>query len=385
MAIIGTLALLGAASIAASGLLRERPRAQPTKHSNPSSSASAAPRAQVVLIRRRGGVPASWARRLRRADGVAAVARMGRTQALLSRSTRKGGATVDAAPSGYAFPLDVLVVRPSAYAAVLPGAAPALRDLWPRRALLSRTSAQLRRLGSGDRLRLAGGRRLRVAGVVDDELVRTAELVLRPSDAGPSRTSQLLVATTAPGRIARMLPADEETRVRRVESSAGSSPVLVARPAELKARFGEFAVRLPYGGDWIDIEPGWLRRNVVARRVPILGTVSCHRRFIRPLRRALGVLERRGLSRLVDPGDYAGCYAPRRIPSSGSLSLHAWGLAIDLNASANPPLGASHQDPRLVRAMERAGFTWGGRWPTAPDPMHFELHTAPPRPPARRQ
>jgi hypothetical protein len=22
--------------------------------------------------------------------------------------------------------------------------------------------------------------------------------------------------------------------------------------------------------------------------------------------------------------------------------------------------------------MERHGFTWGGRWPTAPDPMHFE-------------
>jgi hypothetical protein len=35
--------------------------------------------------------------------------------------------------------------------------------------------------------------------------------------------------------------------------------------------------------------------------------------------------------------------------------------------------GASRQDHRLVRAMERAGFTWGGRWPTAPDPMHFEL------------
>src|SRR5688500_4584831 len=92
MAIFGALALLGAASIAASGLLRERPRAQPTKHSNPSSSARAAPRAQVVLVRRRGGVPASWARRLRRADGVAAVARMGRTQALLRRSARKGGA-----------------------------------------------------------------------------------------------------------------------------------------------------------------------------------------------------------------------------------------------------------------------------------------------------
>jgi hypothetical protein len=379
LAIFGTLALLAAATIAASGLLRERPRAQPAKPGKPSSSSSAAPRAQVVLVRRRGGVPASWAGRLRRARGVTAVARTGRTQALLRISARKGGAPVDAAPAGYAFPLDVLVVRPRAYAEVLPGGARALRGLRPGSALLSRTSARLRRLGRGDRLTLAGGRTLRVAGVVDDELVRAAELVLRPSDAGPSRAGQLLVTTTAPKRIARTLPADEATRAR-LWSDAGSAPARIARPAELKARFGEFAVRLPYGGDWIDIEPQWLRRNVVARAVPILGSVSCHRRFIGPLRRALDALERRGLSRLVDPGDYAGCYAPRRIPSSGSLSLHAWGLAIDLNASANPPLGASHQDPRLVRAMERAGFTWGGRWPTAPDPMHFELHTAPPAP-----
>jgi hypothetical protein len=108
--------------------------------------------------------------------------------------------------------------------------------------------------------------------------------------------------------------------------------------------------------------------------VPIIGAVTCHRAFIPPLRRALGRLERRGLERLVDPSDYAGCYAPRRIPASGSLSLHAWGLAIDLNASQNPQGDRPRQDPRLVRAFEREGFTWGGRWPTAPDGMHFELH-----------
>ena len=80
----------------------------------------------------------------------------------------------------------------------------------------------------------------------------------------------------------------------------------------------------------------------------------------------------RGLGRLVDRGDYAGCYAPRRIPTSGSLSLHALGLAVDLNASTNGQYSRGDQDPRLVRIMERHGFTWGGRWPTAPDPMHFE-------------
>ena len=62
---------------------------------------------------------------------------------------------------------------------------------------------------------------------------------------------------------------------------------------------------------------------------------------------------------------------------SGQLSLHAWGVAIDINAAANPFMGRSRQDPRLVRTMQRHGFTWGGEWPTRPDPMHFELRNLP--------
>jgi hypothetical protein len=204
--------------------------------------------------------------------------------------------------------------------------------------------------------------------------------VVGPRDGGGAAFSaaQLVVATTQPRRVAAALPSAGATRIRAFLPGAGRSRRGIARPAELKARFGEFAVRLPYGEDWIDIERGWLRRNIVTRTVPILGSVTCNRRFFPPLRRALADLERRGLSRLVDSGDYAGCHAPRRIPGSGSLSLHAWGLAIDLNASRNPQFGASRHDSRLVRAMERAGFTWGGRWPTAPDPMHFELQAPAP-------
>ena len=65
----------------------------------------------------------------------------------------------------------------------------------------------------------------------------------------------------------------------------------------------------------------------------------------------------------------AAAHSGLRVPVAARL-----GLAIDINAAANPRLGDSRQDRRLVRAMEDAGFTWGGRWPTVPDPMHFELH-----------
>ncbi len=149
---------------------------------------------------------------------------------------------------------------------------------------------------------------------------------------------------------------------------------VIARPVELKARFGEFAVRLPFGADFFTPDPAWVARNIRSATVPILGRVTCHRKMIPALRRALADVRRRGLAHLVDPGDYAGCYAPRRIPTSGTLSLHAWGLAVDLNASRNPQGSPPHQDLRLVHVMERHGFSWGGRWPTVPDGMHFEYH-----------
>jgi D-alanyl-D-alanine carboxypeptidase-like protein/MacB-like protein len=374
--VVATLAL----AVGAVGLVV---RADP---SSPQTEPSARPRAarppapEIVLVRRRDGVPASWAARLLRTPGVEIVARTARTQVLLRRSNRAGGATVDVTPPGYAIPLDAWAVQTAPLARMLPEARAELHRLRPGAVLLSRTSARVRRLGVGDSLTLADGQKLRVAGVLPDDLAGLAEVVVSRRQARdvPAATQQLLVSTTQPGRIARRLPRDDATRVRRVAASRGSAPTLIARPLEIKARFGEFAVRLPYGTDWIRVEPGWLRRHVVTRSVPILGAVTCNRRLFGPLRGAMRALERRGLSHVVDRGDYAGCYAARRIPGSGSLSLHAWGLAIDLNAAANPRLGSSRQDRGLVRAMEGAGFIWGGRWPTAPDPMHFELHTAPP-------
>ena len=370
-----TLVAVSAATAVALSL-RDDPRRAPIDRDARAANRPAEAPPQVLVVRRRGGVPPSWAGRLRRTAGVAAVARTERTQAMLRHSRRAGGRAVAAAPQGYAVPLDAMVVQPQAYADVLPGAAREFRRLRRGTALLSRTSARLRGLGVGDRLAFAGGRALRVAGVVDDELVGLAELVLTGADAagGNAGTRQLLVATTRPERVERRLPRNDAVRVRTLSPTLRASPRLIARPLEIKARFGEFAVGLPYGSDWIRIEPRWMDRNIVTRPVPILRAVTCNRRLFAPLRRALRSLERRGLARVVDRTDYAGCFAPRRIPGSGSLSLHAWGLAIDINARANPRLGDSRQDRRLVRAMEDAGFTWGGRWPSVPDPMHFELH-----------
>jgi hypothetical protein len=317
--------------------------------------------------------PSRAARRLRRHPAVSAATPVGRGAVLLRVGVGADGRVVQRVRAGYAVPLDVLAVDPAGYAATLPEPQrEPFAKLRPGTAILSTTSSGLRGLGAGGELRLDGGRRLRVVGVVDDTALRDAEIALASRDrrVRPLR-STVVVSLRAPVTPRELIRRTERGAAARIVDGAG--PVGPARPAQLKVQFGEPAVGLPYGDDWIRIDPAFVRRHIVSRRVPILGSVTCHRAMFRPLRAALGELARRGLARLVDPGDYAGCYAPRRIQARGQLSLHAWGVAIDLNASANPFMGRSRQDPRLVRTMERYGFTWGGEWPTRPDPMHFEL------------
>ena len=64
--------------------------------------------------------------------------------------------------------------------------------------------------------------------------------------------------------------------------------------------------------------------------------------------------------------------AVRQMTEQNSVSRHAWGIAVDINAQDNPYGAPSQQDPRLVEVMADHGFIWGGDWPT-PDAMHFEL------------
>jgi hypothetical protein len=371
--------LVGAA-VAGSVLLSERDRADEAAAPSPSAFARGLPAVAtpdtLVLVRRGGGVPADWAGRLERAAGVRAVAEVARTEQLLRRSERADGAVVDEAPERHAFPLDALVVDPRAYAELTPppdgGTVTALRS---GQVLLSRASAELRRVETGDRLVLAGGRTLRVAGVVGDDTARGAEVLVAGADVPRERRRNLQLVASAPDpdTVARALPVDDVTRVAAL-APAGAPRSGIARPVRLKRHFGEFAVRLPYGEDRVEVDPSWVREHIVTREVPVLGRVTCHREMVAPLTRAMEEIRARGLERLVDPGDYAGCFSPGRIPGSGTLSLHAWGLAFDINATENPQGAEPRLDRRIVAILERHGFAWGGRWPTAPDGMHFELH-----------
>jgi hypothetical protein len=73
---------------------------------------------------------------------------------------------------------------------------------------------------------------------------------------------------------------------------------------------------------------------------------------------------------------YGGCYNFRLMRGSTRLSMHSYGIAIDLDPSNNP-LGKAWEpevgmiDMRVVRIFEDAGWTWGGRW-HRPDCQHFQ-------------
>ena len=75
-------------------------------------------------------------------------------------------------------------------------------------------------------------------------------------------------------------------------------------------------------------------------------------------------------------------YACRKIRNGNSWSNHAWGLAVDLNAPANPMKKVPPDAPRhtwtdmpewLPALWKQYGFGWGGDYKTTKDAMHYEF------------
>lgn len=71
---------------------------------------------------------------------------------------------------------------------------------------------------------------------------------------------------------------------------------------------------------------------------------------------------------------FDGCFGIRKVRGDDTqMSLHSWGLAIDLNAADNPLNAANSTFSReFIKAFTFVGFTWGGDFKNRPDPMHFQ-------------
>ena len=140
--------------------------------------------------------------------------------------------------------------------------------------------------------------------------------------------------------------------------------------ALVKNYFGDFQIK-EKDGTWIIVEPTWRNENIERKEMPIIGRATCNKIMWKPLLGALNQVIDEGLENTLYKDEFqksGGCYAPRRINrfnAGGSISRHAWGIAIDINVK-------SGYHPRVVEIFNEWGFAWGGTW-TSPDEMHFEL------------
>jgi hypothetical protein len=182
-----------------------------------------------------------------------------------------------------------------------------------------------------------------------------------------------------------------ETLGKRLRAAAGRKAARVVRllpddPAPVEPADDPEQVGTTSGGvippmtfrilrnGFIEPDRAWVASNIVTGSVPIIGTVSCHRFMFGQLQAALTEIANEGLAGEIRSGDYGGCYVPRFIDRDPGkpLSMHAFGLAIDLNTSTNQLGTRGDMHPGIVAIFEKWGFIWGGRW-SRPDPMHFEL------------
>jgi hypothetical protein len=126
----------------------------------------------------------------------------------------------------------------------------------------------------------------------------------------------------------------------------------------------------PHADGTVTPDPKWVADRIRTEEMPIIGRVTGNRVMLPQLKGALTDVVKAGLSKSIY--QYGGCYVPRFIAGSHTLSFHSFGTAIDLNVADNQRGTAGKMDRRVVAIFYRWGFAWGGTWHYT-DPMHFEL------------
>jgi hypothetical protein len=98
--------------------------------------------------------------------------------------------------------------------------------------------------------------------------------------------------------------------------------------------------------------------------------IYCNRDLVQPLSQAFQNLISTG--HVSELKTWDGCFNIRKKRGLSSMSLHSWGIAVDVNAFEN----GLNQVPKLsagfVKCFTDAGFDWGGTWKRK-DGMHFQL------------
>lgn len=122
----------------------------------------------------------------------------------------------------------------------------------------------------------------------------------------------------------------------------------------------------------VKVDPSYSDKWFVGDSKQEVQSVYCNKDMAGPLQKALQSVHDKGLVHLLK--SYDGCFNIRMVRGGNSASAHAYGLAIDLNASENS-LGKDHggffDHPEFVKCFTDQGFDWGGNFKSRKDAMHF--------------
>ena len=281
-------------------------------------------------------------------------------------------------------------VDPGAYRSFTPLKYADFQDAWER--VAGGELALKERLK--DKLTLDPNGYLRLGGATDAPAVHVGayvqqqpliDAVVNPTwvpTLGMTADNALLVRTgrSAPAEVAkkiRKLFGDEASvtlvdKATRIGLQPGAKQIAVVTGSVADA-VGVFRYTVLDGGR-IAPDQAWVRDHIRTEVVPLLGSVTCNKVVFDQLNAALQDIIQQGLADKIHPEQFAGCYYPRFIAGTSTLSNHAFGLALDINAVENQRGTVGLIDRGVVAAFEKWGFTWGGNW-SYTDPMHFELNS----------
>ena len=100
--------------------------------------------------------------------------------------------------------------------------------------------------------------------------------------------------------------------------------------------------------------------------------IYCNKLLVQPLLDAFeNLIDRKFVNELRT---WDGCFNIRKKRGLNSLSLHSWGLAIDVNAAWNQLGKVGTLSNGFGKCFTDAGFYWGKNFKRL-DYMHFELET----------
>ncbi|HEY7873976.1 MAG TPA: hypothetical protein VIG64_02520, partial [Actinomycetota bacterium] len=240
-----------------------------------------------------GGLPANTEQVLEATAGVRHATTVIAGLDWIETTRAADGSVVDRPEDGFRIPFETAVIEPREYARfVSPVDRPLIEALGRGDLLLAQSAAGLRRGDQGMTIRF-DGRTDTVAGTISDDAANGYEGMMRgPVPATWMRADRfVLVKTANPNARARVQAALRSVlapgQVVRVRAQ-GETPFLRYGDAVLpqmliKNAFGEFAAR-PLSTGSIQIQRGWVRRNIDSARVPVLGKVICHRALFPQLR-----------------------------------------------------------------------------------------------------